>query len=120
MENTEVIQEKVLESERTEVLNPLIWEFKRPYNFEGKEYAFVDLNKLENWTCDDLIKVSKKYNKFSGGDNSFLAAIVPEANNEYNMFLAAEVTGLPIEFFKNLPARELGTLRAKLISFFLG
>jgi hypothetical protein len=110
---------EVLTGEGTEILNPLVWEFKRPFTFEGKEYNSVDLNKLDDWSCEDLIRVSKKFQALTGGDNSPMGAILPESNIEYDMFVAAEASGLPIDFFKQLPAKEIGTLRTLIISFFL-
>jgi hypothetical protein len=100
----------------------LILTFKKPFKFEGKEYTEVDLSAMEDWTGDDLIRLTKKYNKLSGGegDGSPTSVILPESDIEYDMFVAAEATGLPLEFFHTLPAREIGTLKTLVIGFFLG
>ena len=102
------------------VLNPLTLVFKRTVTFEGVEYDSVDLSSLEDWTCDDVVRVSKKYNKMSGTDLGPMDAILPEANLKYCQFVGAEASGLPIDFFKQLPAREAGALRSLVINFFHG
>lgn len=100
------------------VLNPLNLVFKKPVKFEGKEYNSVDLSKLEDWTCDDLVNVAKKFDKATGGDISPMTAILRESDLAYCQFVAAEASGMPIEFFKQLPAREAGPLKAMVIGFF--
>jgi hypothetical protein len=100
--------------------NPLIINFKKPFVFEGKEHASVDLTKLEDWSTDDLIRVGKTYAKISGNEINPMGAILPESDLEYDIFVASEASGLPLEFFKKLPANESGKLRTAIISFFLG
>lgn len=102
------------------MLNPLTLVFKKTVTFEGKEYDSVDLSKLDDWTCDDVVNLTKKFNKMTGGETSPMGAILPESNLEYNQFVGAEASGLPIDFFKQLPAREVGPLRSLIISFFHG
>ena len=102
------------------ILNPLTLVFKRTVNFEGKEYSSIDLSKLDDWTCDDVIYVTKKYNRVAGTDQGPMDAILPEANLGYCQFVGAEASGLPIDFFKQLPAREAGALRSLVINFFHG
>lgn len=100
------------------VLNPLTLVFKKSVTFEGKEYTSVDFSKLEDWTCDDVVNVTKKFNKMTEENTSAMGALLPESNLEYCQFVAAEASGLPIDFFKRLPAREAGPLRSLIISFF--
>lgn len=107
-------------SENLVILNPLVLVFKKTVIFEGKEYDSIDLSDMDDWTCDDLINVTKKFNKMTGGDTSPLGAILPESNLEYCQFVGSEASGLPIDFFKQLPAREVGPLRSLIINFFHG
>jgi hypothetical protein len=59
--------------------------FKKPYTFEGKEYAEVDLSELENWTGGDIDKAKKALKVMDGldprrvfpsGDHRALAAVM--------------------------------------------
>jgi len=100
--------------------NSLVLKLKKSFQWEGKTYTEIDLSKLDTWTADNLITATKKFNAMTGADNNALAAIVPESNIEYDLFIAAEASGLPFDLFKALPAREVGPLKALIINFFLG
>jgi hypothetical protein len=110
----------IIDKYGTIILDPLNLTFKKTVTFEGKEYNNVDFSKLEDWSCDDVINVTKKFNKMTGADINPMDAILPEGNLEYCLFVAAEASGLPIDFFKRLPAREAGALRGLIINFFHG
>lgn len=113
-------KESGLEVSENEVVvsDPLVLKLSKPFTFEEKEYTEVNLRKLNDWTCGDVDKVMKEFKRITGGGDSPMDAILPEANSEYVEFVAARATGLPVEFFKKLPARESGKLRAAVISFF--
>ncbi len=96
----------------------LVIKLHRPYQFEGKEYEQINLQGLNNLTCNDVIKMSKDFNRITGGSDDMMAAIVPESSLEYVTFVASRATGLPIEFFQQLPAFESGKLRVAIIHFF--
>lgn len=100
------------------VHNPNVVELRKPVIFEGKEYTEFDLSPLEEWTGQDLIDTQKAYEKATGGTTSPIEALVPESNLEYTMFIAARVTGLPIELFRKLKARDAKQVKAKIILFF--
>lgn len=117
MSNNEIVLDSTVLDDAT-ISDPLKITLKTPVVFEGTEISEIDLSALENWTCDDLIKARKKYKKINAEEFSTLDAIIPEANIEYCLFIAAEVTKLPFEFFKKLPAKESNGIKAKLILFF--
>jgi hypothetical protein len=98
----------------------LVIAFKKPFSFEENEYSSVDLSKLEDWSGDDLVKASKKYRQISGEGSDPMGAIIPETDLEYDMFVASETSGLPLEFFKRLPAKEVTKIKSAIIAFFLG
>lgn len=108
----------ILSAAPVEVKDPLVFSLSRPAEFEGKSYSEINLRALNDWTCDDLVKVTKAYNQATGGSANPMDVILPEANLEYVEFVAAKATGLPLEFFKGLPAREAGKLRTAVIAFF--
>ncbi len=89
-----------------------------PYEFEGKQYKSIDLRGLRDWTCNDVVQLTKQFTRATGGTDDPMNAILPEANPEYVEYAAAKATGLPLEFFKNLPAQESGKLKVAIISFF--
>lgn len=98
--------------------NPLILKFKKPYMFESKEYESVDLTAMDDWTCEDVVALAKSYNLMVDGDVSAIGAIIPESDLEYDLFVAAEASKLPLEFFHRLPAREVGAMRSVILGFF--
>ena len=98
----------------------LVHVLKKPYKFEEKEYTQIDLTRFEDMSGDDLSKIQKKYNQLNGVDGNTGNVLLPESDLSYVMFASAEATGLPLEFFKRLPARELRSIQAIIIGFFLG
>jgi hypothetical protein len=98
--------------------DPLLLKLRKPYKFEGKEYTNLDLREMNNWTCNDVVELSKQYTKVTGGTDDPISAILPESNLEFVEFVAARAASLPLEFFKQLPASESGKLRAAVLSFF--
>lgn len=91
--------------------------FKKPYKFEGEEYAEVDLAQLETWTGADIDKAKKALKAMDGLDPQDMT--LPESNSDYCRIVASMATGLPFEFFKMLPARESRALDVLIIGFFL-
>ena len=98
----------------------LVHVLKKPYKFEEKEYTQIDLTRFEDMTGDDLSKIQGKYNQLIGAEVNTANVLLPESDLNYVMFASAEATGLPLEFFKRLPARELRSIQAIVIGFFLG
>ena len=103
---------------KPEADDTLVIKLHCPYQFEGKEYKEIDLRGLNDLTCNDIINMSKDFNRITGGSDDMMAAIVPESSLEYVIFAASRATGLPIEFFQQLPAFESGKLRVAIIHFF--
>ena len=68
--------------------------FAHPYTFEGKEYDGVDLSALDNMTTAQLIQCDRIF------ESSGSVSALKELNVEYACIVAAEATGLPVEFFK--------------------
>lgn len=75
----------------------MIITLKKPIIFEKKEYKKIDLTEMENLKAADMIAVSRILNR--KGNVDFLQ----EMTLEYAINLAARGTGLPIEFFEQLP-----------------
>jgi len=79
-------------------MSELIITLQKPITFEGKEYKEVDLTGLEQLSTRDLVEADKQFN------NSGQMAIMNEMATGYTLIIASRASGLPIEFFDNLPA----------------
>lgn len=98
----------------TEDQEDLVLRFKKPYSFEGETYTEVDLSGLEDLSAADLCKVGKMVKKTDGVDP------IAEMSLPYAIFMAARVTGKPLEFFQQLPAREAVKLKNLVVGFLYG
>lgn len=94
----------------------LVLKFKKPYTFDGKQYTEVDLSGLEDATAKDLEAVGRILEKQGKGMNP----ATMEMTMGYAQLLANRVTGLPLEFFKNLPAKEAMAIKTTVVGFLYG
>jgi hypothetical protein len=94
------------------VENEYLIEFKKPYIFEDKEYAQVDLSGLEGLTAKDLIDAEKQF--AAAGQ----VAAINEMNIGYICIVSAKASKLPVEFFENLPANEAIKVKNAVTGFF--
>lgn len=85
--------------------------FRKPFRFEDNVYNGIDLSGLENLTSKDLGEIEKKY--YRAGITSFN----PEATAIYAMFAAQRATGMPIEFFEQLPACDMIDIKRTIVNF---
>lgn len=92
----------------------LVLEFARPYKFDGKEYTTLDLSGLEDTTAADLSAVGKILAKQG------VVSPMPEMTMDFSVYMAARVCKLPVEFFKQLPARETIKLKNIVTGFLYG
>ena len=98
----------------TEDQEDLVLRFQKPYSFEGETFTEVDLSGLEDLSAADLCKVGKMVKKTDGLDP------IAEMSLPYAIFMAARVTGKPLEFFQQLPAREAVKLKNLVVGFLYG
>lgn len=89
--------------------------FKKPFHFEGKEYAEVDLSGLEDLTASDMIAANKYIQRTSAGID-----VMPEVSLEYACVLASKAAKLPIEFFTSLPPKEAMKVKNRVMGFLFG
>jgi hypothetical protein len=90
----------------------LIIKFSKPYTFEEKEYTEVDLSGLEDLKASDLIEADKIF--IADGQ----IAAMNEMSVGYSCIIAAKAGSKPIEFFRNLPAKDALTVKNTVTSFF--
>lgn len=91
--------------------------FRKPYQFEGKEYKSVDLSGMEDLKTTDLLSINR-FMEMEG--TSFGLGTTPEMTLEYACHVAAKATSLPVEFFRALPAREGLRIKNRVVAFFYG
>ena len=90
----------------------LIITFRKPFGFEGETFRELDLHGLEDLRGRDLTAIEKAFNKT--GVSSF----VPESTTTYAKIVATKVTGLPAEFFEDLPVGEIKKIKNAVVGFF--
>lgn len=92
----------------------LVIKFKKPYEWEGKTYTEIDLSALERLTGEDMVEI----NNLLGSRGRL--PVLQEMSLEYAQEMAAHVTGMPIEFFKGLPAKKSMKLKNIVSNFIHG
>ena len=91
----------------------LLIELDKPFSFEGKEYKQVDFAGMDNLTTQDVCDAHNMYLSMGGS-----AAGVPEFDPSYACVIAHKATGLPVEFFKALPAKEGRKVKNLVTTYF--
>jgi hypothetical protein len=92
----------------------LVFAFLSPYVFEGVEYKELDLSGLRRLSGQDLADV--EHFCVRTGANG----VQPELSFDACAFLASRVSGLPIEFFTNMPILEARATRNRVRAFLQG
>lgn len=92
----------------------LVVEFKKPYTFEGKTFTTLDLSGLETLTAEDMIAASNYLTRKGN------LAPTQEITIEYALFVAHRATGLPVEFFRQLPVRDAVKVKNRVTNYFFG
>ena len=88
--------------------------FRKPYYFEDETYDGVDLSGLEDLSARDMIATQRTMER-SGSIN-----VLPEMSLEYACIFASKASGLPVEFFQELPPREAIKVKNRVTNFFYG
>lgn len=86
--------------------------FSKSYVFEDDTYEGLDMSCLENLTTEDLTEIEKKFYKQG------IASFNPENTAVYAKIVAWKATGLPIEFFNQLPVRDMLKIKSRVVNFF--
>ena len=86
--------------------------FSKPYVFEDDTYEGLDMSCLENLNTDDLTEIEKKFYKQG------IASFNPENTATYAKIVAWKATGLPIEFFNQLPIKDMMKIKNRVVNFF--
>lgn len=86
--------------------------FSKPYNFEGEVFKGVDLSGLEDIKGRQLTAIEKAFGKVG------VVSSMPETTSTYAKIAAAAATGLPAEFFEDLPGKEIRKIKTAVTRFF--
>ena len=105
------VMEGSTEVVKGEVENFLVIALKTPVRFEGKNYDRIDLTRLQDITAADMIAVNRRMSRSGNVD------ITPELTLEYALNIANVVTGLPLEFFDQLPPYAAMAIKGRVTNF---
>lgn len=90
----------------------LIVKFDKPYMFEKTEYTEIDLSGLEDVSTKTWTKIMNSVRRSGEGIDP-----TPSLNPDYSMQMAARATGLPVEFFEQLPYKEGNKIHNRVMVF---
>lgn len=91
-----------------------ILELVRTYKFEGEEISSLDFSGIEDLTAENMIRANNIM------EDSGVSATVPENTMYYALIIAADATGMPIEFFKKLRPKDAVNVRRMVSRSFFG
>lgn len=86
--------------------------FGKPYDFEGEVFKGIDLSGLEDIKGRQLTAIEKAFGKAG------VVSSMPETTSTYAKIAAAAATGLPAEFFEDLPGKEIRKIKTAVTRFF--
>ncbi|MCI9388377.1 MAG: phage tail assembly protein [Lachnospiraceae bacterium] len=84
----------------------------RTYKFEGEEISSLRFTRLEDITAEDMIRANNIM------VNEGISMVVPENTLYFALIMAADATGLPIEFFKQLKPGDAVKVRRFITNYF--
>lgn len=90
---------------------PLEITFKKPFVFEKKTYEKVDISDLKNMTGKQFINIENMIKTLG------VTSLNPESTLEGAFVYASQTSGLPIEFFEALPAKEAKKVKMAVINY---
>lgn len=102
--------------EQEEVLSGTVEDFmviklKEPIMFEGNRHDKIDLNGLEDIKAADMVAINRRMTRAGNIDTT------PETSLEYALNMANLATGLPLEFFDQLPPYAAMAIKGRVTSF---
>lgn len=88
--------------------------FCRPYVFEGETFDGIDASCLDGLSTRDMMEIEKRFYKLG------ITTVNPENTLAYAKTVMQKASGLPIEFFEDLPAKDMMKIKRKIVNFFYG
>lgn len=119
MDKMEKEQGEVVVVEDSTVLSGTVenyWaiKLKNPITFEGTAYSEINLTGLENIKAADMVRINRQMTRNGS------IAVTPELTLEYALNMANLATGLPLEFFDQLPPYAAIAVKERVVSFLYG
>lgn len=105
----EVVQETEVVS--GEVEDFWVIKLKEPIRFEGENYEKINLTGLHDIKAADMVAISRRMTRSGNVDSS------PEMSLEYALNMANLATGLPLEFFDQLPPYAAMAIKGRVTNF---
>lgn len=90
-------------------------EFSKRYDFEDKSIDRIDLSGIEDMSGATAQKVEQLYRKITKNISAS-----PETTLDYAMAIASILTDLPVEFFKQINAKDLMKIKIRVVNFYYG
>lgn len=92
--------------------------FATPVKFEGQEYTELDVN-YEDLSAQDVITVQNKYKRTLKGKERYMSGnlLALTGDTDFIIFILADITSKPLEFFKALPYKEFVKIYSELAGF---
>ena len=90
------------------------YEFKQPYKFEDAEFAELEVP-VEDMTGADFLRIKKSFAKANPGANPVSMVF----DQEFVIHLCAKLCRQPVEFFEQMPARDMVSLCTQVSGFLL-
>lgn len=105
----EVVQETAVMSGEVEDFWVIM--LKEPIRFEGETYDKINLTGLYNIKAADMVAIARRMTRSGNVDSS------PELSLEYALNMANLATGLPLEFFDQLPPYAAMAVKGRVTNF---
>ncbi len=87
---------------------------RNPIDYEGERHDRIDLSGLHEIKAADMITVNRRLTRSGNIDSS------QEISLEYALHMAHIATGMPFEFFEQLPPYAALAVKGRVISFLSG
>lgn len=84
---------------------------KKPIRFEGETYDRIDLTGLHEIKAADMVAINRRMSRSGNVDAT------QELTLEYALNMANLATGLPLEFFDQLPPYAAMSIKSRVTSF---
>ncbi len=97
-----------------EAESDLVIKLRKPITFEGEQYEKIDLTKLDEVKAADMVAINRRLVRSGNIDSS------QELSLEYALNMAHIATGLPLEFFDQLPPYAAIAVKRKVVDFLFG
>ncbi len=109
IEETMIEEKKDMNSGQKE--NFLIIPLKKPITFEGERYDKIDLTGLEEIKAADMVAINRRLSRNGNTD------MTQEMTLEYALNMASLASGIPLEFFEQLPPYAAMMVKGRVTNF---